>query len=98
MRTATRIYRGDIGQIKACDIVIANCNAFRGALIDDGTAYELGYGNALGKPAYGYIERLLPEQELVQERCIFTDSAGRTKGRSGWLSAVLTTSAPRSIS
>ena len=49
MRTATGIYRGDIGQIKACDIVIANCNAFRGALIDDGTAYELGYGNALGK-------------------------------------------------
>ncbi len=72
MRTATRIYRGDIGQIKACDIVMANCNAFRGALMDDGTAYELGYGNALGKPTYGYIERLLPEQELLQGRCTFT--------------------------
>mgnify|MGYP001577228492 FL=1 len=23
--------------------------------MDDGTAYELGYGNALGKPSYGYV-------------------------------------------
>ena len=86
MRTATRIYRGDIGQIKACDIVIANCNAFRGALIDDGTAYELGYGNALGKPTYGYIERLLPEQELLQERCTFTTLPdGRKVDQDGFL-------------
>lgn len=86
MRTATRIYRGDIGQIKACDIVIANCNAFRGALIDDGTAYELGYGNALGKPTYGYIERLLPEQELLQERCVFTTLPdGRKVDQDGFL-------------
>ena len=86
MRTATGIYRGDIGQIKACDIVIANCNAFRGALIDDGTAYELGYGNALGKPTYGYIERLLPEQELLQERCVFTTLPdGRKVDQDGFL-------------
>ncbi len=86
MRTATGIYRGDIGQIKACDIVIANCNAFRGALIDDGTAYELGYGNALGKPTYGYIERLCPEQELLQERCVFTTLPdGRKVDRNGFL-------------
>lgn len=86
MRTATSIYRGDIGQIKACDIVIANCNAFRGALIDDGTAYELGYGNALGKPTYGYIERLLPEQELLQERCVFTTLPdGRNIDQDGFL-------------
>ena len=86
MRTATRIYRGDIGQIKACDIVMANCNAFRGALMDDGTAYELGYGNALGKPTYGYIERLLPEQELLQERCTFTSLPdGRKIDQDGFL-------------
>jgi len=56
--TAVRIYRGDIRQIHECDIVVANCNSFRGALIDDGTAYELGFGNALGKPSYGYISTL----------------------------------------
>ena len=72
MRTATRIYRADVGQIKDCDLVVANCNAFRGALMDDGTAYELGYANALGKPTYGYIDRLLPAHELAQTKCAFT--------------------------
>lgn len=52
--TAVKIYRGDVCQIRECDIVVANCNQFRGVLIDDGTAYELGFGNALGKPSYGY--------------------------------------------
>jgi nucleoside 2-deoxyribosyltransferase len=68
MRTATKIYRSDIGQIWAGDIVVANCNALRGALIDDGTAYELGYSNALGKPTYDYIDRLIPAKECVQNR------------------------------
>ncbi len=55
--TAVRIYRGDISQVRECDIVVANCNPFRSVCtIDDGTAYELGFGNALGKPSYGYIE------------------------------------------
>lgn len=53
--TATRIQRGDVAQIREADIVIANCNPFRGMCVDDGTAYELGYANALGKPSYGYL-------------------------------------------
>lgn len=60
MKTAMRIYQGDVGQVRECDIVVANCNAFRGACMDDGTAYELGYGNALGKPSYGHIRELFP--------------------------------------
>ena len=55
--TAVKIYRGDVNQIRGCNILVANCKSFRGALIDDGTAYELGFGNALGKPSYGYIDR-----------------------------------------
>src|SRR5271156_113141 len=58
MDTAMRIYLGDVGQIQQCDIVVANCNDFRGVCMDDGTAYELGYGNALKKPSYGYINEL----------------------------------------
>lgn len=58
LETAMRIYRGDVEQVENCDVVVANCNSFRGVCMDDGTAYELGYGNALGKPSYGYIERL----------------------------------------
>ena len=86
MRTATKIYRSDIGQIRVCDIVVANCNAFRGALIDDGTAYELGYGNALGKPTYGYIDRLIPAREYTKSRCSFTSLAdGRQVDEDGFL-------------
>lgn len=58
IETARVIYRGDIGQIHECDVVVANCNGFRGICIDDGTSYELGYGNALKKPSYGYIRKL----------------------------------------
>ena len=56
--TARSIYRGNINQIRGSDIIVANCNPFRGMCIDDGTAYELGFGNALGKPTYGYIWKI----------------------------------------
>jgi len=59
-KTATRIYRGDVGQVRECDIVVANCNPFRGVcIVDDGTAYELGFANALGKVSYGYIGSMI---------------------------------------
>jgi len=67
LATAMKIYRGDVCQIKECDIVVANCNQFRGGLMDDGTAYELGYGNALGKPSYGYIEDALSYNERIRK-------------------------------
>ncbi len=71
MQTAVQIYRSDVSQIRECNIVVANCNAFRGLLMDDGTAYEIGFGNALGKPAYGYIASLnsLAERTRSQYPC-----------------------------
>src|SRR5262245_55562702 len=68
MQQAMKIYLGNIKYVRECDIVVANCNAFRGALIDDGTAYELGLGNGLGKPTYGYIETALPAVQNVLKR------------------------------
>ena len=69
--TGVKIYRGDVNQIRACDIVVANCNPFRGSLVDDGTAYELGFGNALGKPSYGYVR----SERSCKERMIDRDLA-----------------------
>jgi nucleoside 2-deoxyribosyltransferase len=63
-----KIYLGNIKHVRACDIVVANCNAFRGALVDDGTAYELGLGNGLGKPTYGYIDAALPAVQNILQR------------------------------
>lgn len=68
-RTAEIIYRGDCSQIFECDITVADCNSFRGACIDDGTAYELGASNiGFGMPTYGYIEKIAPTFELIPLR------------------------------
>jgi nucleoside 2-deoxyribosyltransferase len=40
--------------IRGCDLVIANCSPFRGVSMDAGTAYEIGFARALGKPVFGY--------------------------------------------
>ncbi len=40
--------------IRDCDIIIANIIPFRGACVDDGTAWELGCGFAWEKMLYGY--------------------------------------------
>lgn len=48
------IFSANVELIKECDIIIANILPFRGACIDDGTAWEIGYGFALGKKIYGY--------------------------------------------
>jgi nucleoside 2-deoxyribosyltransferase len=48
------IFQNNINKIKDCDIIVANINPFRGACVDDGTAFEIGFGYALGKKIYGY--------------------------------------------
>ena len=53
---AAWIYRADIGLLDRADAVLANLDFFRGAEPDSGTAFELGYAAALGKPLFGYID------------------------------------------
>lgn len=74
-KTAEIIYRADCRQIFECDITVADCNSFRGACIDDGTAYELGASNVgFFMPTYGYIDRRIPAKELIPLRfpCLTT--------------------------
>jgi nucleoside 2-deoxyribosyltransferase len=40
--------------MRTCDLVIANMTPFRGPNTDSGTAYEMGFMRALGKPVLGY--------------------------------------------
>ncbi|MDL5245408.1 hypothetical protein QRD38_06265 [Leptospira weilii] len=35
--------------IQRVDIVLANCNSLRGALVDDGTAFQIDYVFSLGR-------------------------------------------------
>jgi nucleoside 2-deoxyribosyltransferase len=51
---AMRIYVADRDMMHACDLIIANLTPFRGVSMDSGTAFEIGYMRALGKPIFGY--------------------------------------------
>jgi len=51
------IYRANVALIERADLVMANLNPFRGAEPDSGTAFEVGYAVALGKPVWGYTRQ-----------------------------------------
>jgi len=61
---AAGIYAANIAMIRAADAVIANLAEFRGAEPDSGTAFELGFAVALGKPVIGYV----PADEALSDR------------------------------
>lgn len=48
------IYEANTALIKSADLVMANLNPFRGEEPDSGTAFEVGFAVALGKPVWGY--------------------------------------------
>ena len=49
------IYRANIEALTGADAVMANLNDFRGpGEADSGTAFEVGFASALGKPVWGY--------------------------------------------
>ncbi|WP_411823553.1 nucleoside 2-deoxyribosyltransferase [Leptospira sp. 'Mane'] len=59
------IFESNCELIRKSDIIIANCNFFRGACVDDGTAFEIGYGFSLGKRIWGYRDHLVPLHEIT---------------------------------
>jgi len=63
---AIKIYDCNINLMNSCDLIIANMTPFRSPSLDAGTAFEMGYMTALGKPIFGYSNdsRLYPERVL----------------------------------
>ncbi len=51
---ASRIAIANEALMRSCDLLIANLTPFRGASMDAGTAFEVGYMRALGRPVLGY--------------------------------------------
>ncbi len=49
-----RIARANEDLMRGCDLLIANMTPFRGPGMDGGTAYEMGFMRALGRPVLGY--------------------------------------------
>jgi nucleoside 2-deoxyribosyltransferase len=64
------IYRANIELIRQADLVMANLNVFRGHEPDSGTAFEVGYAVALGKPVWAYTGQ---HETLVERIAVATD-------------------------
>lgn len=62
--SSKHIFDTNIELLNRADAVVANLNAFRGAEVDSGTAFELGFAIARGIPVVGYLSR----NETVSER------------------------------
>jgi nucleoside 2-deoxyribosyltransferase len=56
---ATFISRSNEDLMRSCDGLIANLTPFRGASADVGTAFEVGFLRALGRPVLGYTNSAL---------------------------------------
>jgi nucleoside 2-deoxyribosyltransferase len=51
---ARRISAANEAAMRSCHALIANLTPFRGASMDAGTAFEVGFMRALGRPVLGY--------------------------------------------
>ncbi|MBJ7263612.1 MAG: nucleoside 2-deoxyribosyltransferase [Burkholderiaceae bacterium] len=71
-KAAAWIYRNNIKLINGADIVMANLGCFRGQEPDSGTAFEVGYAVALGKPVWGHLQE---EGDMVARAAVGTDPA-----------------------
>lgn len=83
-RTAAQwIFEQNIRLIRQADLIMANLNVFRGLEPDSGTAFEVGYGAALGKPVWAYASDARP---LVEQAGVGHDpgDAGRTVDAQGY--------------
>jgi nucleoside 2-deoxyribosyltransferase len=63
LATARAILRANVALIDDADFVMANLNPFRGAEPDSGTAFEVGFAAARGKPVWAYADAT---ESLVQ--------------------------------
>jgi nucleoside 2-deoxyribosyltransferase len=48
------IFQGNIAMMDQADVIFANIEPFRGACMDDGTAFEIGYCFSRNKKIYAY--------------------------------------------
>ncbi len=66
--------------ILSADAVIANLTPFRGPSADVGTAYEVGFMRALGRPVFGYSTTAAPFTQRTRD---FAATHGGAIGGSG---------------
>ncbi len=70
------IYEANVQLIKEADILCVNLNAFRHGEPDAGTVFEIGYGVALGREVYVYVdsgETMLEKTRTHDASCVCKD-------------------------
>jgi len=70
------IFEANVELMKKADILCVNLNAFRHGEPDPGTVFEIGYGVALGKEVYIYVdstETMLEKTRNNDEKCVYKD-------------------------
>lgn len=74
---AAHIKRANVALLQECDAVVAHIAAFRGPNMDPGTAWEIGYAEALGKPVYLWMQ----DRRSLAERT----PGSNGKDEDGWM-------------
>jgi nucleoside 2-deoxyribosyltransferase len=77
----TAIYRANVRLMKSADAIIANLTPFRGAAMDVGTAFEIGFCAARGLKLFGYAN----VRALLTERIGHDIKAGVRVDENGWV-------------
>ncbi|MCB1179199.1 MAG: nucleoside 2-deoxyribosyltransferase [Leptospiraceae bacterium] len=65
---ARKIFEANKNLILNSDYIIANCNPFRSAIVDDGTSFEIGFGFANKKKIYGFCSKKISLPEIVKNK------------------------------
>jgi nucleoside 2-deoxyribosyltransferase len=70
------IYEANLKLIRSCQAVMANVSPFRGPSLDAGTAFEIGFGRALGLEIVGYTSDRTPYKERVTPDGLMVEDFG----------------------
>ena len=81
IQLATAIYRANAALMDQADAIIANLTPFRGAAMDVGTAFEVGYCAARGVKLFGYANI----RALLTERTAHSAKGGVRVDENGWM-------------
>jgi nucleoside 2-deoxyribosyltransferase len=86
LEKAKTIFENNKALILQSDIVLANCNPFRGANVDDGTAFEIGFGFGVRKKIFGYCDSKKSLVEITHSKIRYsTHSSGYSIDEDGYL-------------
>jgi nucleoside 2-deoxyribosyltransferase len=68
-------YADAVKRVRMCDALIANLTPWRGPNSDPGTAFEVGFASALGKPVFAYLNVASEDEADHAERVAMTVGA-----------------------